>query len=187
VPLLNLEVSDGMREDQEVWDILKGLPVPTLTTEYRDEVEGDLELLIDAGKIKTLDGWRDVKFAVVARHKPGESITPSDWDRRDLPSPALRSIVAAVEEAEAFVTRYVTETMRLGLTDPKQFSVLGDGAEWIGNLAARRDDGASQYLDPWHGSGHLAKEPGRFSAQASRPRQSWIAASCVCWRMVIAV
>lgn len=120
-------------------------------------VGGDLELQIDAGKVNTLDGWRDVKVAVVARRKPGESITPSGWDRRDLPSPALRSIVAAVEEAEAFGGRCMAETTRLGLTDPKQFSVLGDGAEWIWNPAARRYDGASQCLDFWHGSGPLGE------------------------------
>jgi len=120
-------------------------------------VGGDLELQIDAGKVNTLDGWRDVKVAVVARRKPGESITPSDWDRRDLPSPALRSIVAAVEEAEAFGGRCMAETTRLGLTDPEQFSVLGDGAEWIWNPAARRYDGASQCLDFWHGSGPLGE------------------------------
>jgi hypothetical protein len=34
-----LESSGGMRGDQETWVVLKGLPMPTLTLEYRDENE----------------------------------------------------------------------------------------------------------------------------------------------------
>jgi hypothetical protein len=60
VSLSILESSGGMRDDQEIWVILKGLPMPTLTIEYRDENErlaleqaiayiGDLrQLAIDA-------------------------------------------------------------------------------------------------------------------------------------------
>jgi hypothetical protein len=125
------------------------------TAEVFAQAEGDLELQIDAGKVNTLDGWRDVKVAVLARREPGEPITPSEWDERDLPAPSVRSVVAAVEEAEAFGERCLAETTRLGLTDPAKINVLGDGAEWIWNLAERRFSGASQCLDFWHGAGHL--------------------------------
>jgi hypothetical protein len=122
--------------------------------------EGDLEMQIDAGKVNTREGWRDVKVAVFARREPGEPIRPSEWDRRDLPPPSVRSVVAAVEEAEAFGARCAAESARLGLTDPKRLNVLGDGAEWIRNLAERRFSGASQCLDFWHGSGHLGEGAG---------------------------
>jgi hypothetical protein len=125
------------------------------TAEAFARAEGDLELQIDAGKVNTPEGWRDVKVAVLARREPGEPITPSEWDERDLPAPAVRSVVAAVEEAEAFGVRCAAEATRLGLTDPQRIRVLGDGAEWIGNRAERRFSGASQCLDFWHGAGHL--------------------------------
>ncbi len=125
------------------------------TAEVFAQAEGDLELQIDAGKVNTLDGWRDVKVAVIARREPGEPITPSEWDDRDLPAPTVRSVVAAVEEAAAFGERCAAETTRLGLDDPKRISVLGDGAEWIWNLAEQRFSGSSQCLDFWHGAGHL--------------------------------
>jgi hypothetical protein len=125
------------------------------TAEVFAQAEGDLELQIDAGKVDALDGWRDVKVAVLARREPGEPITPSEWDERDLPAPSVRSVVAAVEEAEAFGERCLAETTRLGLTDPAKINVLGDGAEWTWNLAERRSSGASQCLDFWHGAGHL--------------------------------
>jgi hypothetical protein len=117
--------------------------------------QGDLELPIDAGQVNTLEGWRDVKVAGLARREPGEPITPSEWDQRALPAPAVRSVVAAVEEAEAFGARCVAETTRRGRTDPPPISVLGAGAEGIGDRAGRRSSGASQCLDSWQGAGHL--------------------------------
>ncbi len=127
------------------------------TTEAFARADGDLEMQIDAGKINTLDGWRDVKAAVLDRREPDEPISPSEWDRRDLPAPAVRSVVAAVEEDGAFGERCAAEATRLGLTDPKELNVLGDGAEWIWNLAERHLPGASHCLDFWHAAGHLGE------------------------------
>ena len=115
----------------------------------------DKELHIDAGKVNTLEGWRDVKVAVFACRERDEPTTAAEWDERDLPAPAARSILAAVEEASLFGERCVNEANRLGLTDPEELNVLGDGAEWIWNLADRRFPGADQLLDFWHGAEHL--------------------------------
>lgn len=127
------------------------------TAEAFARTPGDLEVQIDAGKINTTGGWRDVKVAVFDRREPGEPISPSEWDQRDLPPPSVRSVVAAVEEAAAFGERCAAEATRLGLNDPKQMSVLGDGAEWIWNLADRHFDGAAQCLDFWHAAGYLGE------------------------------
>ena len=105
------------------------------------QAEGDLELQIDAGKVNTQQGWRDAKAAVFDRRVPGEPTSASQWDRRDLPPPSVRSVVAAVEPAEAFGERIAAEAARLGLTNPKLMSGLGDGAEWIWNLMKRHFDG----------------------------------------------
>ena len=117
---------------------------------------GDAELQIDAGKANTFEGWRDVKVAIFARRKRGAPSTAAAWDERDLPAPAVRAVVAAVEEASVFGERCAAEDKRLGLTDAAQLSVLGDGAEWVWNLAQRHFDGAAQLLDIWHGAEHLA-------------------------------
>jgi hypothetical protein len=121
------------------------------------QAEGDLELQIDAGKVNTLEGWRDVKVGVVDRRKRGEPSTAAEWEERDLPAPTVRSVVAAVETSAAFGERCAAETKRLKLTDAKQFSILGDGAEWVWNLAAEHWPGAQQLLDVWHGAEHLAE------------------------------
>ena len=127
------------------------------TAEAFARASGDLEVQIDAGKINTTEGWRDVKVAVFDRREPGDPISPSQWDERDLPAPSVRSVVAAVEEAALFGERCAAEATRLGWDDPKPMSVLGDGAEWIWNLADRHFDGASQCLDFWHAAGYLGE------------------------------
>jgi hypothetical protein len=115
----------------------------------------DAELQIDAGKVNTLEGWRDVKVAVFACRERDKPTLPTQWDERDLPAPSIRSIIAAVEEVGIFGERCVTEAKRLELTDPKEISVLGDGAEWLWNLADRHFGGATQVLDFWHGAEYL--------------------------------
>ena len=126
------------------------------TAEAFAEAGGDLELQIDAGKVNTTQGWRDVKAAVFARRQRGEPTTAAQWDERDLPAPAVRSVVAAVEEASAFGQRCAAEAARLALTDPTQLSVLGDGAEWVWNLAEAHFPGHRGVLDIWHGSERLS-------------------------------
>jgi hypothetical protein len=118
---------------------------------------GDLELQVDAGKVNTLEGWRDVKVAVFARRERGKPACAQQWQQRELPAPATRSVVAAIEEAERFGGRCAAEAVRLGLTDPSALSVLGDGAEWIWNLAEQRFPSAAQNLDIYHGAEHLGE------------------------------
>ncbi len=120
------------------------------------EVACDPELQIDAGKVNTHDGWRDVKVGVFACRERGVPTTAAEWEERDLPAPAVRSVVAAVEEAAAFGPRCAAEATRLGLIDAAELSVLGNGAEWLWNLAEKHFPGASQVLDVWHGAEHLA-------------------------------
>jgi len=140
------------------------------------QADGDLELQIDAGKVNTRQGWRDVKVGVFDRRRRGQPTTAAEWDERDLPAPAVRAVVAAVEEAAAFGPRCVAEAQRLGLTDAAKFSVLGDGAEWVWNLAAEHFAGAEQLLDIWHGAEHLADGakdvfgPGSVEAQTHGAR-----------------
>jgi hypothetical protein len=117
---------------------------------------GDREVQIDAGKVNTPEGWRDVKVAVFACRQRGEASTAMDWDERELRPPTVRAVVAAVEEASAFGERCAAEAQRLGLTEPRTLSVLGDGAEWLWNLAERHFPGHQGLLDLWHAAEHLA-------------------------------
>jgi hypothetical protein len=123
------------------------------------------ELHIDAGKVNTPDGWRDVKVAVFACRERGEPATSEDYEQRELPELTTRSVVAEVEEAQAFGRRCQDEALRLGVLSSVEgvlvlvagLSVLGDGAEWIWNLASQIFAGAAQTLDVYHGCEQMAK------------------------------
>jgi hypothetical protein len=121
-----------------------------------DRAAGDRELHIDAGKVNTPEGWRDVKVGVFACRERAAAAASDDPSQRDLPAPSVRSVIAAVQEAEGFGGRLQAEAQRLGLTDPAALSVLGDGAEWIWNLANARFGGAAQLLDVYHALEHVA-------------------------------
>jgi hypothetical protein len=118
--------------------------------------QGHWELQIDAGKVNTDTGWRDVKVASLAVRPPGMSSTSEDYEQRDLPKPLVRRVVAAIETAESFGHRCRGEVEQLGLTDTSTLSVLGDGAEWIWNIAAERFPRAEQNLDVYHATEYLA-------------------------------
>jgi hypothetical protein len=66
------------------------------------QASGDQELHIDAGKVNTPQGWRDVKVAVFACRERGPAATADDYEQRQLPAPTARSVAAAVEDCGAF-------------------------------------------------------------------------------------
>lgn len=116
---------------------------------------GESEVLVDAGKVNTLDGWRDVKLGLFLRREAGAPATPEDWDRRVLPSPSVRTTIAAIEEADLFGQRLRAEADRLGVTTDPVVTVLGDGAEWIWNLAEEHLPQAWGVLDVFHAIEHI--------------------------------
>lgn len=116
---------------------------------------GVIEVPIDAGKVNTTEGWRDVKVAVFAKRVAGEPATPEQWAERELPAPAVRTVVAAVEEVRAFADRVRSEADRLGVTTAADVTVLGDGAEWIWNLAGEVVPQAGGVLDVYHAVEHV--------------------------------
>jgi hypothetical protein len=142
------------------------------TAEAFATAAGDAELQIDAGKVNTLEGWRDVKVAAFARRERGTPCTAEDWEGRDLPAPSVRSVVAAVEGVAPFGERCAAEAGRLELTDPEELSILGDGAGWVWNLAEQHFEGAEQVLDVWHAAEHLAEGARAvFGTDAERVRR----------------
>ncbi len=117
---------------------------------------GTIDVPIDAGKVNTTAGWRDVKVAVFAKRAAAAPATPAQWDERDVPPPAARTVVAAIEPAADFATRVRREADRLGVTTAPDVTVLADGAEWIWNLAADVVPQAAGVLDSYHASAHIS-------------------------------
>jgi len=117
---------------------------------------GAAEVAIDAGKVNTDTGWRDVKVAVFGKRAAGEPTGLDRWDERELPAPSARAVVAAVEEVEVFTGRVRAEADRLGVTTAPDVTVLADGAEWIWNLGADVFPQAAGVLDAFHAIEHVA-------------------------------
>ena len=120
------------------------------------QAPGGIEVPIDAGKVNTTGGWRDVKLAVFARREPGPPATPATWGERELPAPRVRTVVANIEESDAFAVRVRAEADRLGATTAADVTVLGDGAEWLWNLGADVFPQATGVLDIYHALEHLS-------------------------------
>jgi hypothetical protein len=143
----------------------------TTATQFA-QAPGDHELHIDAGKVNTFDGWRDVKVAIFARRPRGEPATTAEWDERRLPSPSVRAVIAAVEEASLFGERCAAEACRLQLPPSAPLSVLGDGAEWIWNLQQAHFPAADGLLDVFHGRSRVAEgAKGAFGEGTDRAKR----------------
>jgi hypothetical protein len=117
---------------------------------------GAIEVPVDAGKVNTTDGWRDVKVAVFSKREAGRPAAPRDFARRELPAPAIRTVVADIAEAGRFAGRVRREADRLMVTTAADVTVVADGAEWIWNLAAGVFPQADGVLDFYHAVEHIA-------------------------------
>ena len=57
---------------------------------------GVVEVTMDAAKVNTTEGWKDVKVGIVSKRELGESALPEEWETRKLPRPSARVAFAAI-------------------------------------------------------------------------------------------
>jgi hypothetical protein len=136
--------------------------------------QGNWELEIDAGKVNTDDGWRDVKLAVFARRVAGPPATSQEWASRKLPSPEVRYLVCGLEEASAFGPRLREVATKLGLADSTQLTLLADGADWIWQLGQNQFPGSGGVLDVFHALEHLAQAGKQLFGEHSEASTAWL-------------
>jgi len=114
-------------------------------------------LCVDAAKAHTNGNWHDVKVATFFPGvPPGAAAVPLSGrgERRwDTVGPAR--YLAIQEAAEPFGRRLYTFALRLGCERARELVFLGDGAEWIWNLAAKHFSDAVCILDFYHASEHV--------------------------------
>ena len=120
------------------------------------EAPGEVEFQLDAAKVNTTDGRRDMKIGIFVRRVRGERATPPPWDDRVLPPPSARAAFAAIEPIDRFAPRIGSWASRLGVTDPATVSTLGDGAAWIWNAADEHLPDSGGVLDIYHAAEHIA-------------------------------
>ena len=145
---------------------------PTLGAAFA-AAAGDIEFQVDATKVHTTEGWRDMKIGIFARRPRGEKATPEQWASRSLPPPTARAAFAAIEGIETFAPQWGPWAARLGITEMAEISVLGDGAAWIWNAASEQFPGCSQMLDIYHAAEHIGDAAKGLFGEGTPQAATW--------------
>ena len=89
--------------------------------------------------------------------KLGCSFTQTKWDEEGYPirDPDSTTYTGAIETAEEFGKRIYLEAWKRGWSRAQKKVVMGDGAEWIWNIAEQHFPGAIQIVDLYHARQHL--------------------------------
>jgi hypothetical protein len=135
---------------------------------------GDFEFQLDAAKVNTTGGWRDMKIGIFARRPRGQKATPAEWASRVLPPPSARVAFAAIEPIEEFAPRLGVWAQRLGIVEIAAVTTLGDGAAWIWNAAAEQLPGSGGVLDIFHAAEHVADAAKGLFGEGTPAATAWL-------------
>jgi hypothetical protein len=102
-------------------------------------------------------GKTDGQPAHTREVKLGCVFTQTAWDKEGYPirDPDSTTYTGAIETAAEFGRRLYLEAWKRGWSRAEKKVVMGDGAEWIWNLADQHFPGAVQIVDLYHARQHL--------------------------------
>jgi hypothetical protein len=102
-------------------------------------------------------GKTDGQPAHTREAKLGCVFTQTAWDEEGfaLRDPDSTTYTGAIETAEEFGKRLYLEAWKRGWSRARKKVVMGDGADWIWNLAQQHFPGAVQIVDLYHARQHL--------------------------------
>lgn len=108
--------------------------------------------------------------------KLGCVFTQSRWDEEGYPirDPDSTTYTGAIETAEEFGKRIYREACDRGWSRAKKKVVIGDGAEWIWNLAGPYFPGAIQIVDLFHARQHLWELARKLHPNDDTRQKAWI-------------
>jgi hypothetical protein len=102
--------------------------------------------------------------------------TAEDAEGFPLRDPDSTTYTGAIETAEEFGKRLYVEAWRRGWSRAKKKVVIGDGAEWIWNLAQDHFPGAIQIVDLYHVRQHLWELARKLYPQEEANQKAWMKA-----------
>lgn len=148
-------VGGRLRAAEDVWvtDLFTREQLPAADPQLAAAVGQRLYVSLDAGKAHIDGAWHDIKAAACYVGRPPterDQAAHRDWERA-----GPTRYLAIQEEAGAFGRRAYTFALRLGCERAREVVVLGDGAEWIWNIADQHFSDAVQILDFYHASEHV--------------------------------
>ncbi len=113
---------------------------------------------------------REVKLAVFFTQ---DKIDDEGHPVRDRDS---SSYLATFEPAATFAGLVEAEGIRRGAGHVRQFTILGDGAAWIWNIASSKFPEATQIVDLWHAREHLHDLARVLEFMLLDRKEDWLAA-----------
>ena len=108
--------------------------------------------------------------------KLGCVFTQTAWDKEGYPirDPDSTTYTGAIEPAEEFAKRIYLEAWSRGWSRAERKVVMGDGAEWIWNLAEPYFPGAVQIVDLYHARQHLWDLARRLHPNHEANQKAWM-------------
>ena len=108
--------------------------------------------------------------------KLGCVFTQTTWDEKGYPIRDLDSTTytGAIETAEEFGKRLYLEAWKRGWSRAEKKVVMGDGAEWIWNLAEQHFPGAVQIVDLFHARQHLWELARKLHPNDEANQKAWM-------------
>jgi hypothetical protein len=133
---------------------------------------------IPAVKKETLDrpGKTEGQPSHTREVKLGCVFTQTAWDEEGYPirDPDSTTYTGAIETAEEFGKRIYVEAWKRGWSRAEKKVVMGDGAEWIWNLAKQHFPGAVQIVDQYHARQHLWDLARRLHPNDEANQKTWM-------------
>ena len=151
--------------------IIIGHPVPILYI----EMDGTGVPVVKKETIGR-QGKSDGQPAHTREVKLGCVFTQTQWDKDGyaIRDPGSTTYVGAIETAEEFGKRIYVEAWKRGWSRAKKKVVIGDGAEWIWNLAQQHFPGAIQIVDLFHARQHLWELARKLHPNEQAKQKEWM-------------
>jgi hypothetical protein len=121
-------------------------------------------------------GKADGQPAHTREAKLGCVFTQTAWDEEGFAvrDPDSTTYVGAIETAEDFGKRLYVEAWKRGWSRAQKKVVMGDGAEWIWNIANQHFPGALQIVDLYHARQHLWELARKLYPNDEASQKAWI-------------
>lgn len=151
--------------------VIIGKPIPILYVQMDGTAVPVVKKETEGRKGKT-----DGQPAHTRETKLGCVFTQTTWDSKGyaIRDPDSTTYTGAIETAEEFGKRIYLEAWNRGWSRAEKKVVMGDGAEWIWNLANLHFPGAVQIVDLYHARQHLWELARRLYPNDEAGQKAWM-------------